>query len=464
MVHSTTSSHYSIFRQRIPDYDFKLVRHYLQFKNRLEGMELCLEQVKRDVHHKEVHSAECFSKLTMVLKRLMDEFANNKELMSYVTKFYDLYAEWDKLTTKKIQISDVKDGKLELLRNLQEEYNGLGNNQLDKKLALGQKIGSLKLELDKSIEESLKAIDERLAEIVLEMEAINRTIQEIQSRNPDEWKMPEETSARISNEIWDERWTTPSTDPDVPPKLFDKMKSKMSSAIDGMRDKINNKSKEDKEDLVPDMGKIEDWDVPSPREGQSSSVPSIRAERPNDNRPALETLDTRKLHKLIVQSERWRNYSFNMGYELSQFKKMLTMCEDATIKVKRLLHNFEEKIKDTQAQVWDKDCNLRSDFDFKDISVAGLRDVILLHDWWAANAGNVAPKDMKMTDEQFMAFRRRCNKVSYNLRKNQYADRKTLHWDDKYGQEAVGDEGEEEWTLDKVDSKARERIRLLAMA
>ena len=102
MVHSTTSSHYSIFRQRIPDYDLKLVRHYLQFKNRLEGMELCLEQVKRDVHHKEVHSAECFSKLTMVLKRLMDEFANNKELMSYVTKFYDLYAEWDKLTTKKI--------------------------------------------------------------------------------------------------------------------------------------------------------------------------------------------------------------------------------------------------------------------------------------------------------------------------------------------------------------------------
>ena len=35
MVHSTSSSHYSIFRQRIPDYDLKQVRHYLQFKNRL---------------------------------------------------------------------------------------------------------------------------------------------------------------------------------------------------------------------------------------------------------------------------------------------------------------------------------------------------------------------------------------------------------------------------------------------
>ena len=48
----------------------------------------------------------------------MDEFANNKELMSWVTKFYDLYAEWDKLTTKKIQIESIKDGKLELLRSL----------------------------------------------------------------------------------------------------------------------------------------------------------------------------------------------------------------------------------------------------------------------------------------------------------------------------------------------------------
>ena len=142
MVHSTTSSHYSIFRQRIPE----------------EGMELCLEQVKRDVHHKEVRSAECFAKLTMVLKRLMDEFSNNKELMDLVKKYYDLYAEWDKLTVKKVQISDLKDGKIDLLRQLQDEYNALGNNQLDKKLALGQKIGSLKLELDKSIDESLKAI------------------------------------------------------------------------------------------------------------------------------------------------------------------------------------------------------------------------------------------------------------------------------------------------------------------
>lgn len=97
------------------------------------------------------------------------------------------------------------------------------------------------------------------------------------------------------------------------------------------------------------------------------------------------------------------------------------MCDDATIKVKRLLHNFEERIKDIQEQVWDEDYNLRPDFDFKDISVAGLRDIILLHDWWAANAPGANPEDLHMTPEQFMQFRRRCNKVSYNLRKNQYA-------------------------------------------
>lgn len=165
---------------------------------------------------------------------------------------------------------------------------------------------------------------------------------------------------------------------------------------------------------------------------------------------------------------------------------MLTKCEDATIKVRRLVHNFEERMKDTQEQVWDENYNLRPDFDFKDISIGGLRDVILLHDWWAANAPGVHPKDMGMTDEEFDQFRRRCNKISYNLRKNQYsqlisvridrtrnriselediiADKDTLHWDDKYGWEAKKDDGEEVWTVEKANAKARERIRLLAMA
>ena len=157
----------------------------------------------------------------------------------------------------------------------------------------------------------------------------------------------------------------------------------------------------------------------------AKASPRIASSRDNDGSedevPPLEELGTRNLHKLVVQSERWRNYSYNMGYELRQFKKMLVMCEDATIKVRRLLHNFEERMKDTQGQVWDENFNLKPDFDFKDISVAGLRDIILLHDWWAANALGAKSDDLGMTDEEFMAFRRRCNKISYNLRKNQYA-------------------------------------------
>ena len=76
--------------------------------------------------------------------------------------------------------------------------------------------------------------------------------------------------------------------------------------------------------------------------------------------------------------------------------------------------------------------------------------------------------------------------MSYNLRKNQYAqllsvkkdrtekriselediikDKKTLHWEDKYGWDAPRDEGNEAWSIDKANANARERIRLLAMA
>ena len=211
-----------------------------------------------------------------------------------------------------------------------------------------------------------------------------------------------------------------------------------------------------------------------------------RDQKPEDEKPKLGEIDTKRLHRLVIQSERWRNYLFNIGFELGQFKKMLTMCDDATIKVRRLLHNFEERMKDIQEQVWDTNYNLRTDFDFKDISVAGLRDIILLHDWWAANAPGAKPEDLHMTPEQFMQFRRRCNKVSYNLRKNQYAqllavqidraDRRieelediieskdTLHWDDRYGEDANRDDGESEWTVEQANANARERIRLLVQA
>lgn len=101
MVKSTTSSHYSIFRQRVPEYDLKQVRHYLQFRNRLEGMELCLKNLKRDVHRKEVQASECFAKETMVLDRLFKEFSKNEELMELVSEYYDLLNEWGELVVKR---------------------------------------------------------------------------------------------------------------------------------------------------------------------------------------------------------------------------------------------------------------------------------------------------------------------------------------------------------------------------
>lgn len=143
VVKSTTSSHYSVFRQRIPEYDLKDVRNYLQFKTRLEGMELCLEQLKRDANRKEVQSSQCFAKLTMSVWRLMQEFGKNKELMKYVMKYYDLVAEYDELVVKKYQLIQVKDEKQALLDGLLAEYNGLGgyrtsvDRNLDKKLELG---------------------------------------------------------------------------------------------------------------------------------------------------------------------------------------------------------------------------------------------------------------------------------------------------------------------------------------
>ena len=62
----------------------------------------------------------------------------------------------------------------------------------------------------------------------------------------------------------------------------------------------------------------------------------------------MEAIDTDTLNELVIETEKWRNIVFNLGYELNQLKKMLVMCEDATIKVRRLLYNFEEMIKTTE--------------------------------------------------------------------------------------------------------------------
>ena len=207
------------------------------------------------------------------------------------------------------------------------------------------------------------------------MKLVSGKIDEIQKSNPGDWKIPKNDANRILAEITNDK--------------LDKVKNDMLAAISDMRKHIGD------EDLNVERGFVEE--VKSKSRGVSNI--KSRDQKPEDEKPKLGEIDTKRLHRLVIQSERWRNYLFNIGFELGQFKKMLTMCDDATIKVKRLLHNFEERMKDTQEQVWDTNYNLRPDFDFKDISVAGLRDIILLHDWWAANAPGAKPEDLHMTPE-----------------------------------------------------------------
>ena len=143
-----------------------------------------------------------------------------------------------------------------------------------------------------------------------------------------------------------------------------------------------------------------------------------------DDEPLREipSIDTTALDGCIWQTERWRNFILNMGYELVYFGTIRKICDDATIRVKRLVHNFEERIHDVEEQVWDENHKLREDFNFKGIASAGLWDIILLHDWYACNAPGVTPEDMGfISEEQLLKFRKRCNRISYNLRKNQWS-------------------------------------------
>lgn len=124
--------------------------------------------------------------------------------------------------------------------------------------------------------------------------------------------------------------------------------------------------------------------------------------------------------------------------------------------------------------MWDRNHCLREGFDFKSVSGPGIRDIILLHDWYAANAPEVTFKDMGFRDaDEFMEFRKSCNRISFNLRKNQYAemlamrrsrlenrvnelkvksaDSGNLKYNDKYGWEAKKEQDaalEDKWSLE----------------
>ena len=179
MVKSTTSSHYSIFEQMIPEYDLYYVRNYFQFKTRLEGMELCLADLKRNVWRKEIRASEAFTQQTLSICNLFNEFKKNKGVVELVQQYYKLMAEWDDLVQKGVALQEVIDEKRQLLDELRNEYKETENSEMDKKIALGEKIGSLKLELDKSYLNAFAAIERRKKKIKEDVKAINQKMRDV---------------------------------------------------------------------------------------------------------------------------------------------------------------------------------------------------------------------------------------------------------------------------------------------
>ena len=124
---------------------------------------------------------------------------------------------------------------------------------------------------------------------------------------------------------------------------------------------------------------------------------------------------------------------------------------------------------------------MREDFSFTGITSSSIQEIILLYDWYACNAPEKTYEEMGFKNEdEFMNFRRRCNKISYNLRKNQYAQilavgrdrlqnriaelenelgsKFSLKYDDKYGADAKKAE-DDVWSLKNVTAEQVKRVR-----
>ena len=473
LVKSTTSSHYSVFNQRIPDYDLKYVRNYLQFKTRLDGMELCLEHLKRNIHLKEVRASECFANEAVAIQMLFKEFTGNEEVMSLVAQYYNLVGNYDKLYLKYLQIQKVRDDKIELVNGLLAQYNSLGDKDMDKKLELGQKIQSIKLELGKTIQASIDSIRAQLNEMLAGVSEINARIKEVQSKKGDVPSIEKQQELlQALKEMFNK---------DNPDSRINKMKEEIEKMVQGAFGESRELIEVDSPKKVKPKDETEQPTSEQDSSGQIQVVSDVLHEKPDP----LSNVDVGKLRTLIRQSERWSRYMHCLGYELQTMEEMYVKCEDATIMVRRLVHNFEEKMQRIESDVWDENHTLKEDFNFAGIASSGLREIILLHDWYACNAPGKTPSEMGFSsDKDFMDFRRRCNKVAYNLRKNQYAkmlkmrkvkveelidelkskkeNKDTLKYDDKYGSEAKKSEGKE-WSEKDITKSQEKVVRLLSV-
>lgn len=69
------------------------------------------------------------------------------------------------MTERRSRLEGKMNAKRELLNQLIAEYNGISNSQFDRKLDLGRKIHSLKIEIGRNLETSHGEMDRRLVEI-----------------------------------------------------------------------------------------------------------------------------------------------------------------------------------------------------------------------------------------------------------------------------------------------------------
>ena len=161
-----------------------------------------------------------------------------------------MLAQYDKIYMELSQLKDVIDNKKIVIDNLTKEYNELNSKQLDKKIELGRRIRSLKLEMGINLKNNLDALTGKIR-------------------------------------------------------------------------KIKDELAEVKSQMHLDDDKID------------------------------------RIKRLIQNTERWRNFMYNLGYEFQQMSEMKTICDDNTIKVKRLVHNFKEKMERVENEVWDENHQMK---------------------------------------------------------------------------------------------------------
>jgi hypothetical protein len=120
--------------------------------------------------------------LTYKMNNLMQEFAQNQEIMQLAIKYNNLVAEYDDIFVRKCQLESERVDRQRVVDELVAEYNSLSragskvDANLDKKMELGQKIKALKLDIGVSIDKSIEAIDKRRLAIYDEVREINEQV------------------------------------------------------------------------------------------------------------------------------------------------------------------------------------------------------------------------------------------------------------------------------------------------